>query len=122
MLPIDPTLNTLAADPNALASLKRRALTDEAGALRAAALQFETLLLDMMMKSMRETVPGDSLLDNEGTRMFTSLLDQQFTHGIAQRGGLGLADLLVKQLTQLRGSGQENMPSADTTSTRRGPS
>ena len=41
MLPIDPTLNTLAADPNALASLKRRALTDEEGAMRAAFEMFK---------------------------------------------------------------------------------
>ena len=122
MLPIDPTLNTLAADPNALASLKRRALTDEAGALREAAKQFETLLLDMVMKSMRDSVPGDSLLDNEGTRMFTGLLDQQFTRGIAERGGLGLADLLVKQLTQLRHPSQETAPHADNLKARKEPS
>ena len=118
MLPIDPTLNTLAADPNALASLKRRALTDEEGAARAAARQFETLLLDMMLKSMRETVPGDNLFDNEGSRMFTSLLDQQFARGMAEQGGLGLADLLVKQLIQLRG-GQETPSSADNSTTQR---
>jgi peptidoglycan hydrolase FlgJ len=116
---IDPTLNTLAADPNALASLKRRALTDEEGAVRAAARQFETLLLDMMLKSMRETVPGDSLFDNEGSRMFTSLLDQQFARGIAEQGGLGLADLLVKQLIQLREGGQETGLSADSSITQR---
>lgn len=119
MLPIDPTAHTLAADPNALASLKQRALKDEAGALREAAKQFETLLLDMMLKSMRDTVPGDSLLDNEGTRMFTGLLDQQFSRSIAQQGGLGLADLLVKQLTQLRNSGQETGVPADSVSTQR---
>jgi flagellar protein FlgJ len=119
MHPIDPTLNTLAADPGALASLKRRALTDEEGALRAAAKQFETLLLDMMVKSMRETVPGESLLDNEGSRMFTGLLDQQFSRSIAEQGGLGLADLLVKQLTQLRGRDQETALHADSLSTYR---
>jgi peptidoglycan hydrolase FlgJ len=113
MHPIDPTLNTLAADPNALAALKRRALSDEEGAARAAARQFETLLLDMLVKSMRETVSDDGLLDNEGTRMFTGLLDQQFARGIAQQGGLGLADLLVKQLTQLRQPSQGTAPSAD---------
>ena len=113
---IDPSLNTLAADPAALGRLKSRALTDEEGALRAAARQFETLLLDMMIKSMRATVPEDGLLDNEGTRMFTGLLDQQFSRSIAAKGGLGLADLLVKQLTQLRNPGQESALAADRTS------
>jgi flagellar protein FlgJ len=113
MRPLDPALSTLAADPNGLASLKRRALTDEKGAMRAAAQQFETLLLDMMVKSMRQTVPGEGPLDNEGTRMFTELLDQQFSRSIAQKGGLGLADLIVKQLTQLRKAGQEAAVPAD---------
>ena len=108
------SLTGLAADPKALGDLKRRALTDQEGALRAAAKQFEMLLLDMMMKSMRATVPGDSLLDNEGTRMFTSVLDQEFSRRIADQGGLGLADLLVKQLSQLeRGARQETANSAD---------
>jgi flagellar protein FlgJ len=92
----------LAADPKALGELKRRAVQDPEGGLKAAARQFETLLMDMMMKSMRKSASGESLLDNEGTRMFTSLLDQEYSHRIAERGGLGLADLIVKQLSQLK--------------------
>jgi flagellar protein FlgJ len=98
----------LAADPKALAELKRRAVNDPEGALKAAAHQFEMLLVDSMMKSMRNNAAGESLLDNEGTRMFTGLLDQEYSHRLAERGGLGLADLIVKQLTQLqRARGQE---------------
>ena len=103
----------LAADPKALGDLKRRAVEDPQGALGAVAKQFETLLLDMMMKSMRKAAPGNSLLDNEGSRLFTSLLDQEFTRKLSEQGGLGLADLLVKQLSQLRGPRQENPTVAD---------
>ena len=94
----------LAADPKALGDLKRRALQNPEEGLKAAARQFEMLLMDMVMKSMRNTASGESLLDNEGTRMFTSLLDQEYAHRLAERGGLGLADLIVKQLTQLKRS------------------
>jgi flagellar protein FlgJ len=105
---------SLAIDPKGLGDLKRRALTDEAGALRAAAKQFETLLLDIMLKSMRSAAPGESLLDNEGSRMFTSLLDQEFSRKLADGGGLGLADLIVAQLTQLqRARSSEPAVSAD---------
>lgn len=100
MLNFDPSVNGLAADPKALNELKRRARSDDEGALRAAAGQFEVLLLDLVMKSMRATAPGETDLDNEGTRLFTSLLDQEFTRSIARQGGLGLADLMVKQLSQ----------------------
>jgi flagellar protein FlgJ len=108
--PIPPGL---AADPKALGDLKRRAVEDPEGSLKLVARQFEQLLLDMMMKSMRRAAPGESLLDNEGSRLFTSLLDQEFSRKLSEQGGLGLADLLVKQLSQLRGHDQETPHSAD---------
>jgi flagellar protein FlgJ len=106
--------SALAADPKALGDLKRRALEDPQGALRAAARQFEALLLDIMMRSMRSTAPGESLLDNAGSRMFTSLLDQEFARKLSEQSGLGLADMLVRQLSQLRG--QETRVPADNAS------
>ncbi len=112
---VDPILPGLVADPRALGALKRQAIEDEPGALRAAAKQFELLFLDLVMKSMRSTVPGESLVDNAGSRMFTGLLDQEFVRGIGEQGGVGLADLLVKQLSQLRGApDQEQRRAADT--------
>lgn len=112
---VDPILPGLVADPRALGDLKRQAIEDEPGALRAAAKQFELLFLDMVMKSMRSTVPGESLVDNAGSRMFTGLLDQEFVRGIGEQGGVGLAELLVKQLSQLHGAAdQEQRRSADT--------
>src|SRR5262245_58795810 len=112
---MDPTPITygLAADPKAIGDLKRRAVEDPQGSLKAVAQQFEQLLLDMMLKSMRRAAPGHSMFDNEGSRLFTGLLDQEFSRKLSQQGGLGLADLLVKQLSQLRGHGQETAPSAD---------
>ncbi len=106
---------SLAADPKALGDLKRRAAEDPEGALKLVATQFEALLLDIMMKSMRSAAPGESLLDNEGSRLFTSLLDQELSRKQSEQGGLGLADLLVKQLSQLRESGQETPAAADKT-------
>jgi flagellar protein FlgJ len=108
-----PITPGLAADPKSLGDLKRRAAEDPEGALKLVARQFEQLLLDMMIKSMRRAAPGESLLDNEGSRLFTSLLDQEFSRKLSEQGGLGLADLLVKQLSQLRGHGQETLRSAD---------
>ncbi|MCC7549042.1 MAG: rod-binding protein [Burkholderiales bacterium] len=112
---VDPMLPGLVADPGSLGAIRRQALGDEPGALRAAAEQFEQLFMDMVMKSMRSTVSGESLFDNEGSRLFTGLLDQEFARGIAEQGGLGLADLLVVQLSQLRGAaGQDRQRAADT--------
>ena len=53
----------------------------------------------MMLKSMREAGSQDGLFDNEHSRTFTAMLDQQWSQHIAQRG-LGLADMLTRQLLQ----------------------
>ena len=92
----------LAADPKALGSLRARAAKDPEGTLKEAARQFEMIFLDMMMKSMRKAAPGESMFDSEATRTFTSVLDQELSRKLADQGGLGLADLLVKQLSQLQ--------------------
>ncbi len=76
--------------------------------MKEAARQFETLFLDMMLKSMRSAVPGDSPFDSEGTQVFTGLLDHEYSRKLADKGGLGLADLLVKQLSQLKGERLQN--------------
>ncbi|MBI1905608.1 MAG: flagellar assembly peptidoglycan hydrolase FlgJ [Rhodocyclales bacterium] len=89
-----------ALDPNALADLKRLARSDANSpeALRAAAKQFEALFLQMVLKSMRDAVPSSGLMDSDETRMFQSLQDQQMTMNLAQGRGVGLAEVLYRQL------------------------
>jgi flagellar protein FlgJ len=101
MPPTHPIAAGLAVDPKALSDLRARAAKDPQGALKEAAREFETLFLDMMMKSMRTAAAGKSMLDSEGTRMFTGLLDHEFSRKLADQGGLGLADMLLKQLSKL---------------------
>jgi flagellar protein FlgJ len=89
-------INTL--DPNALAGLKRQAKDNSPQAVAASAKQFEALFLQMVLKSMREATPSNGLTDNEQTRMYQGLLDQQLAQNLAQQGGMGLAQALVRQL------------------------
>ena len=56
----------------ALEEAKSRA---EVAALKAAAQQFEALFLQMVLKSMRDTLPHDSPFDSDQSRMYQSLLD-----------------------------------------------
>ena len=99
-----------ALDPNALGDLKRLARSDGQSneALRAAAKQFEALFMQMMLKSMRDASPSNSLLDNDQTRMFQSMLDQQLALNLSQGRGMGLADALYRQL----GGKDESVPAA----------
>jgi flagellar protein FlgJ len=52
----------------------------------------------MMLKSMREATPQDGLMDSQQTKTFQTMLDQQTSQNIAKKG-IGLADMLVRQLS-----------------------
>lgn len=94
------TAATLAFDAQGLSQLRARAKQSPEQALKAAAQQFESVFLNMMLKSMREATPQDGLFDSEQTRMFTGMLDQQLAQSMASRG-VGLADIMVKQLSRV---------------------
>ncbi|SFN70678.1 flagellar assembly peptidoglycan hydrolase FlgJ [Nitrosospira briensis] len=70
--------------------------TDQA-ALEAAAKQFEALFMNMMLKSMRDATPKDSLVDSEQSRLYISMLDQQLSQSMSSNG-IGLADIMIRQL------------------------
>jgi flagellar protein FlgJ len=92
------TTTSFALDTQGLGDLKRSAKAGSADATRGAAQQFEALFINQMMKSMRDATPQDGLTDNQQTKMFTSMLDQQLSQNMSKRG-MGLADVLVRQLS-----------------------
>ncbi|MEW6762845.1 MAG: flagellar assembly peptidoglycan hydrolase FlgJ [Pseudomonadota bacterium] len=87
-----------ALDTKGLGELKQGAKNGSPAALKEAATQFEAMFINMMMKSMRDATPADGLMDNNQTKMFTGMLDQQMSQNLAKRG-MGLADVLTRQLT-----------------------
>lgn len=99
----------VAFDAKSLDSLKLAARENSPEAIKTVAKQFESILMNMMLKSMREANPQDGPFDNEQSRMFTSMLDQQLSSNLSAKG-LGLADVLVRQLTK---STQPNADTAD---------
>jgi len=96
-----------ALDTNSLGDLKQSAKAGSPEALKGAATQFESMFVNMMMKSMRDATPQDGMLDSQETKTFTSMLDQQMSQKMAKRG-IGLADVLVRQLT-VQQKGQQLM-------------
>jgi flagellar protein FlgJ len=90
--------NNFALDTKSLGDLKQSAKAGSPEALKGAATQFEAMFINMMMKSMRDATPQDGMLDNQQTKTFTTMLDQQMSQKLAKRG-IGLADVLVRQLS-----------------------
>lgn len=99
MATIQNTPNRAAFDVQATQDLRTRFQKDPQDGLKAAAQQFETMFLQMVLKSMRDATPQDGLLNSEQSRFYTGLLDQQLAQDMATRGGgIGFARLIEKQL------------------------
>jgi flagellar protein FlgJ len=62
------------------------------------ARQFEGLLLQMMLKSMRETQFADGALDGQQGELYREMYDKQIASSIAEGRGLGLATIIERQL------------------------
>jgi flagellar protein FlgJ len=94
--PANPSAQ-LAIDANSLDRLRAEATKSPDKALKAAAQQFEAVFINMMLKSMRDATPQDGVFDSQQTKMYTGMLDQQLAQSMANHG-IGLADIMVKQL------------------------
>lgn len=100
----------LAIDPQGLGEIRRLVRQDDEKALRKVAQEFEALLLNQVMKSMRQAGFDDDLFGSDATRTFTGMLDEQYVRGLVRGPGLGLADVIVQQVRHaqgLRGDGDQ---------------
>lgn len=89
-------------DLGGLDSLRVQAQKDEKGALKEVAKQFEGIFIQMLMKSMRdanEAFKSDSPFNSETTAFYEQMRDQQMSMDLSNKGMLGLADLMVQQLS-----------------------
>lgn len=72
--------------------------------LKKVCKEFEGIFLNMMYKQMRASVPKSELIPGDiGTDMFESMLDEQLMEEAARGKGLGLAEVLYKQLSSQAG-------------------
>jgi flagellar protein FlgJ len=91
--------NRAAFDVASVQDLRAQFKKDPQEGVKAAAQQFETMFLQMVMKSMRDATPQDGLMNSDQSRFYTGLLDQQMAQNIATTGkGLGFARLIEQQL------------------------
>lgn len=110
MKPLDTPFNAQAAalspssyhDFAGLQSLKGKAKDDgnSETALRAAAQQFEAMFLHEMMRTMRQATIKSDLMESNAMETFEGMFDKEVSMQMAKKGGMGLADSLVKQMSQ----------------------
>ena len=88
-------------DLQGLQSIKDLASKDQSAALTEVAAEFESLLVNMMLKNMRSatnTFAEDSLLGSDQVSFYQSMLDDQWSVELTSNNGLGFADSIVRQL------------------------
>lgn len=91
---------SLYTDFKGISDLRRDAQAKDPTALREAARQFESLFTRMMLKSMRDASFGDPMLGSDQQDFYRDMFDDQFAVEMSKGRGLGLADMLVQQLTR----------------------
>ena len=95
-------------------TLRAAADRNDPAALRDVAGQFEALFIQSMLENMREASFGDPLFGNSDQHeMYQNMLDQQLAVEMASGKGIGLAEMLVRQLggeTDSRPTGEVGIP------------
>lgn len=74
---------------------------DKTDALEKVAKQFESIFMQMLLKSMRkaqEVLESDSPFNSQSTKFYRDMHDQQLALELSENGSLGLAPLIVRQL------------------------
>ncbi len=93
-------MTMVAASPTELSALagmdalRDRVQRDDPEALREVAVQFEALVMNLMLKSARDATPGEGLFDGPNTQHYLEIMDQQVSLALARQGGLGVAEFL----------------------------
>jgi len=67
--------------------------------LRKATDELEAVFINMMMKTMRNSVPeGEGIFKkSEAEKMFGEMLDDEYSKKIAESGGIGISDMIFEQ-------------------------
>jgi flagellar protein FlgJ len=94
-------------DLNSLQSINDIGREDKDQALHKVAEQFESMFVKMMMKSMRDAnkvFQEDSLMHSPQEDFYQQMYDDQLSVSLTGKQGIGLADVIYRQLNQEYGN------------------
>ena len=69
--------------------------------LKSLSKQFESIFVHQLLKSMRSTVQKTGLFDSHATSMYESLHDEEIARLMTEQKGIGLADVIYRDLARL---------------------
>lgn len=90
-------------DLSGLQSIKTTGNKDKRKALQEISVQFESMMLSMMLKSMRQAnsvfSEGNPLIGQQ-EKFYRDMFDQQLSVSLGKTGSVGIADAMFRQLEQ----------------------
>jgi len=92
------TEQAIYSDFTALTQLKKGAREQSPEAIKKVARQFESLFVQMILKSMRDTLPENELFGSKNEKMYQDMYDKQLSLQISNGRGIGLANAIERQL------------------------
>ena len=92
------TLVDSSVDFASLAKMKLDAARNPEKTVDKVAEQFESIFINMMLKSMRNATQRSGLMDSQAGRMYESMFDQEVSLHLAKSGSLGLAEKIKSQI------------------------
>jgi flagellar protein FlgJ len=97
---VSTPVNLPAWDPRLTGSLKSTGnKTEDDAKLKKACQEMESVFLNMLLKTMRDTVPKSELGGNtQRTETMQSMMDMEMTRNLAAAGGTGIAEMMYRNL------------------------
>ena len=78
--------------------------SDKSAKLAKAAMEFERIFAEIMVKEMRKSVKSGGLVEKStGEEIFTEMLDGEYTKLMVKNGNLGLAKTIIEQMSEIDG-------------------
>ena len=65
------------------------------------ARDFESVFVNKLLESMRKAVPKSGLIDSSALDMYQSMMDQEMAKNMSERKGMGLGEMVYKDLSRL---------------------
>jgi len=96
-------------DFSGLANLRLQAQSEPNEAAKEVAQQFESLFVGMMLKAMRDTLPKDGLFASNQMEAYQGMFDQQLALDMSRDGGVGLADVIERQIASSAAFNTQNV-------------
>lgn len=94
-------------DFSGLKDLGVQARLEPNAAAKEVAQQFESIFIEIMMKSMRSATPKDGLFGSDQMEAYQDMADKQLAIDMAASGGLGIAEIIQQQIMQTQGFAAE---------------